>query len=168
MKDISNRFADGEEPKGKPEPGPDRLARLQAETPDADDPARESPWRRWLVWLSGRADVFAVLAAGAAAALVLWPQFHPVPVQLPAIAETGDEVATLTVHPLAEDGVAASPDWYALFNAYQLETGLRDISIRCNYGLPADARVDRYIHARLDAGSTIRVFLADPGTCPKF
>ena len=44
---------------------------------------------------------------------------------------------------------------------------VRDISIRCNYGLPSDARTDRYIHARLDAGSTIRIFLADPGVCPK-
>ena len=166
MKDISNRFADGEnEPERKPRPDP--LARLQVETPDAEQVARESPLRRWLVWLSGRADLLAVVAAAGAAALVLWPQFHPAPVQLPAVAQTGEEVATLTVHPLAENGGATSPDWYTLFNAYQLETGLRDISIRCHYGLPVDARVDRYIHARLDAGSTIRVFLADPGTCPK-
>lgn len=168
MKDISNRFADGEnEAERKPAARPDPLARLQEDTPDAEQVARESPLRRWLVYLSGRADLLAVIAAAGAAALVLWPHFHPQVVQLPAIARTGDEVATLTVHPLAENGVAVSPDWYALFNAYQLETSLRDISIRCNYGLPVDARVDRYIHARLDAGSTVRVFLADPGTCPK-
>jgi len=164
MKDISNRFTD-ELPERRPEARPDRLARLQAEAPDAE--AVESAWRRGLVWLGGRAEVFAVLAAAGACALVLWPQFHPAPEPLPVVAETGDDFATLTVRPLAENGVATSPDWYTLFNAYQLETSLRDISIRCNYGLPADARVDRYIHARLDAGSTIRVFLADPGTCPK-
>jgi len=168
MKDISNRFADGDEPERRPRRRADQLVRLQAETPDVDDVAQERAWRSWLVWLSGRADVLAVIAAAAAAALVVWPQFRPEPVPVPVIAETGDDFATLTVRPLAENGVATSPDWYTLFNAYQLETSLRDISIRCNYGLPDDARVDRYIHTRLDAGSTVRVFLADPGTCPKF
>ena len=166
MKDISNRFADGEEQERKPEARADRLARLHAEVPESDV-AQDAAWRRWLAWLSGRADVLAVLAAAAAAALVLWPQFYPAPAPQPAIAQTGDDFATLTVRPLAENGTATSPDWYTLFNAYQLETSLRDISIRCNYGLPADARVDRYVHARLDSGSTVRVFLSDPGTCPR-
>jgi hypothetical protein len=168
MKDISNRFADSEhEPERKLEARSDPLARLQDEVPEPEEVERQSALRRWLVYLSGRADLLATIAAAGASALVLWPHFHPQAVHLPAIAETGDEMATLTVHPLAENGVATSPDWYTLFNAYQLETSLRDISIRCNYGLPVDARVDRYIHARLDVGSTIRVFLADPGTCPK-
>jgi hypothetical protein len=177
MKDLSNRFAD-ENGAVKPgagndagksvapiAPHPDPLARLGIDTPDAETIARESPLRLWLAWLAGRADLLTVLAAAAAVALVLWPRAAPVP--LPAVAHTGDEVATLTVRPLSENGAATNPDWYTLFNAYQLETGLRDISIRCNYGLPSDARTDRYIHARLDAGSTIRIFLADPGTCPK-
>lgn len=168
MKDITGRFADGDDaPEAKPVTPTGALARLQEEAPDAEAPESESALRRRLVHLRGRADVLALAAAAGAVALVLWPHFHPEPVQVPAVAESGDEVANLTVHPLSEDGVATAPDWYSLFNAYQLETGLRDISIRCYYGLPVDARVDRYLHARLDVGSTIRVFLADPGTCPK-
>jgi len=168
MKDIRDRFADNEnDPERKPASQPNALVRLQEGVPDAEQIARESALRRWLVYLSGRADLLAATAAAGAAALILWPHFHRQAVQLPVIATTGEEVATLTVRPLSENGVATSPDWYALFNAYQLETSLRDISIRCNYGLPVDARVDRYIHVRLDAGSTVRVFLADPGTCPK-
>jgi hypothetical protein len=173
MKDLSDRFAQGDEARkagAQPDPmaaaRPDPMARLQQPAPDGqgDD---ERPLRRWLAALSGRADLLAAGSAAFAAALALWPLLHPVTVHLPAIANTGDEVATLTVRPLSEGGVAAPPDWAGLFNAYQLETSLRDISIRCNYGLPVDARIDRYLHARLTAGTAIRVFLADPGTCPK-
>ncbi len=165
MKDLSDRFAQGEDGR-KAEARPDPLARLQQPAPDDRDES-ETPLRRWLAALRGRADLLAAACAALAATLVLWPLLHPVVVQLPTIADTGDEVATLTVRPLSEGGVAAPPDWAGLFNAYQLETSLRDISIRCNYGLPVDARVDRYLHARLMAGTAIRVFLADPGACPR-
>jgi hypothetical protein len=181
MKDLSDRFAQGDDAAkaaarpdpmaaARPDPmaaaRPDPLTRLQQAAPD-DQTANERPVRHWFAALSGRADLLAAAGAALAAALVLWPLLHPAVVHLPAIADTGDEVATLTVRPLVENGVAAPPDWAGLFNAYQLETALRDISIRCNYALPADARVDRYLHARLTAGTAIHVFLADPGTCPK-
>ncbi|HEY4942741.1 MAG TPA: hypothetical protein VII56_15035 [Rhizomicrobium sp.] len=166
MKDLSDRFAQGESER-KAEAPADPLARLQQPSPDGQD-GQESPLRRWLEGLRGRADLLAAASAMLAAALVLWPLLRPTEAPLPAIAETGDEVATLTVRPLSDGGVAMAPDWYGLFNAYQLETSLRDISIRCNYGLDSDARVDRYLHARLMAGTPVRVFLADPGKCPKF
>ncbi|HXC54342.1 MAG TPA: hypothetical protein VNU97_03530 [Rhizomicrobium sp.] len=165
MKDLSDRFAKNEG-ENRPAARPDALARLHQPSPD--DGAPEAPSvRRWFGTLSGRSDLAAALCAALAAALVLWPLAHPPALALPAIAESGGEVATLTVQPLSENGVATAPDWYGLFNAYQLETSLRDISIRCNYGLPVDARVDRYLHARLPAGTAIQVFLADPGKCPK-
>ena len=100
-------------------------------------------------------------------ALIAWPHLQPADIRLPAVSETGEEVATVKVRPLWDNDTAAPPDWYGLFNAYQLETTLRDISIRCNYGLPMDARVDRYLHARLETNTEIRIFLADPGTCPR-
>jgi len=165
MKDLSDRFAQGEEGR-KADAPPDPLARLWQPAP-GDGDARETPPRRWFAALRGRADLLAAVCAALAAVLVLWPLAHPAVVQLPPIADTGDEVATLTVRPLSQKGIAAAPDWAGLFNAYQLETSLRDISIRCNYALPVDARVDRYVHARLMSGTAIRVFLADPGTCPK-
>jgi hypothetical protein len=165
MKDLSDRFAQGDSA-GKAGARPDPLARLQQPAP-GDHDGGDKPARRGLADLYGRTDFLAAISAAFAAALVVWPLLHPVAVHLPAVADTGDEVATLTVRPLSEGGVAAPPDWAGLFNAYQLETSLRDISIRCNYGLPVDARVDRYLHARLTAGTAIRVFLADPGTCPK-
>jgi hypothetical protein len=165
MKDLSDRFAQGEAtPAGEARADP--LARLQRPSPDDPD-GNEKPLQRWRAGLRGRAELLTAICAALAAVLVLWPLLHPVTVQLPPIADTGDEVATLAVRPLSQNGVAAPPDWAGLFNAYQLETSLRDISIRCNYGLSSDARVDRYLHARLMAGTAIRVFLADPGTCPK-
>ena len=153
MKDLSDRFAqegDAAKAEARPDPmaaaRPDPMARLQQAAPDGKED-NERPVRRWLAALRGRTDLLAAGSAALAAALVLWPLLHPVSVHLPAIADTGDEVATLTVRPLSENGVATPPDWAGLFNAYQLETALRDISIRCNYALPADARVDRYLHA---------------------
>ncbi len=165
MKDLSGRFAEAGETQAK-EARPDPLARLQHDEPDHPETAEPSS-PSWLGIILARADLLAVICVALAAALVLWPMLHPAVVQLPAIAQTGDEVATLTVRPMTADGVSTAPDWSGLFNAYQLETALRDISIRCNYGLPVDARVDRYLHAKPTVGSEIKIFLADPGTCPK-
>lgn len=165
MKDLSDRFAKAEDKRGA-EARPDPLARLHQPSPDEREP-EESPLRRWFDALRGRGDLLAATCAGLAAALVLWPLAYPPLVSLPAVAETGDEVAVLTVRPLSDNGVTAAPDWGGLFNAYQIETSLRDISIRCAYGLPVDAKVDRYLHARLTTGTAIKIFLADPGKCPK-
>ena len=165
MKDLSDRFAHSEEPQAV-DARPDPLARLQRDAPEGVEPP-ESATRRLLLALRGRGDMLAAACAVLAGALVVWPLLHPVTVALPPIAESGDEVATLTVRPLSDGTVAAPPDWAGLFNAYQLETSLRDISIRCNYGLPVDARIDGYLHARLTVGTDVRVFLADPGVCPK-
>ncbi|HEX4302585.1 MAG TPA: hypothetical protein VHZ78_07315 [Rhizomicrobium sp.] len=165
MKDLSGRFAEAGETQ-KSDARPDPLSRLQQTEPDHPE-AVEPASPTWLAIVLGRADLLAVVCVALAAALVLWPLLYPTVVQLPAIAQTGDEVATLTVHPMTANGVSAAPDWSSLFNAYQLETALRDISIRCNYGLPVDARIDRYLHAKLTVGSEIKIFLADPGVCPK-
>ena len=169
MKDLGNRFGgDDSEPRIEARaPAIDPLDRLHQPAPADDAPPEPGALRLWLERLARRADVFAALAAAAAMALVLWPALRAAPAPLPAAAQTGDEVASLTVRPLFDNGVATAPDWVGLFNAYQLETGLRDISIRCNYGLAVDARTDRYLHARLEPGTRIKVFLADPGTCPK-
>ncbi len=162
MKDLSGRFAD-EEARPRTETRHDPLARLEAPSPP--DPEEDgSAFRRLRGALRGRADLVAAGFAALAALLVLWPLLDPAPVPLPAVADTGDEVAILTVRPLSG---GAAPDWFGLFKAYQLETMLRDISIRCTYGLPVDARVDRYLHAPLGVGTTIKVFLADPGKCPR-
>lgn len=162
MKDLSGRFADEE---GQPpaEARSDPLLRLQQPPPD-EAPDGRDPLRRMRDAVRGRTGVLTALPAALAAALLLWPLLAPPVVPLPPVAETGDEVALLTVRPLAN---VPALDWYGLFNAYQLETSLRDISIRCNYSLPVDARVDRYLHAPLADGTTIRIFLADPGTCPR-
>jgi hypothetical protein len=165
MKDLSDRFAQGEDAP-KAEARPDPMARLLHEPPE-EPVVERAPTPGWLVRLRERADLIAAVCAVLAAGLMLWPLFHPVAVVLPTIAQTGDEMAVVTVHAMTEGGVAKAPDWAGLFNAYQLETSLRDISIRCTYGLPVDARVDRYLHAPLPAGTQIRVFLADPGMCPK-
>ncbi len=162
MKDLGGRFAEDDAAR-KAEARPEPLARLEAPLP-AEPVEEGNSLRRLWEALSGRADLLAAASAALAAALLLWPLANPHPVSLPAVADTGDEVAALTVRPLS-GGVTA--DWYGLFNAYQLETTLRDISIRCNYGLPPDARIDRYLHAPLGAGTTIRIFLADPGRCPR-
>jgi hypothetical protein len=160
MKDLGDRFGQGESAP-RIEARADPLARLHAhETSEALKPPATSR----LQALMGRSDILALASAVLAGGLVLWPVFQPKAVTLPSIVQTGEDVATLTVKPLANSGV---PDWYGLFNAYQLETALRDISIRCAYDLPVDARVDRYLHARLVAGSQVRIFLADPGTCPR-
>ena len=163
MKDLSDRFA-ASEGEHAVIAAPDPLMRLQPPEPDGPD---RGSLRHWLDVLRGRADFLTAICVALAALAVLWPLLHPATVQLPAVADTGDEVATLTVRPLTDSGIAAAPDWSGLFNAYSLETSLRDISIRCNYGLAVDARVDRYLHARLTTGTAIRVFLADPGKCPK-
>ncbi len=161
MKDLSGRFAD-DDTKRQADARSDPLARLEAPTPD--DPGGDGGGlRRLLAELRGRADLFAAGCAALAAVLVLWPFLYPAPLPLPAVADTGDEVAVLTVRPLPQGG---TPDWFGLFKIYQLETTLRDISIRCHYGLPIDARVDRYLHAPLGSGTVVRVFLADPGKCP--
>jgi len=165
MKDLSDRFTQGDDAP-KIEARPDPMARLLHEPPDAPV-VPEKPSPNWLATLRARADLLAAVCAALAAVVVLWPLLHPVTVTLPTIAQTGDEMAVVTVHPMTQGGVATAPDWAELFNAYQLETSLRDISIRCTYGLPVDARVDRYLHARLTAGTQIRVFFADPGICPK-
>ena len=168
-KDLSGRFGLGEDeerPQAKASTA-DPLARLNEPEPGEGE-QRPSHLRRWFDTLRKRADLMAVAFALLAAALVAWPALHPRVVLLPKVTETNTEIATLTVQPLAEGSVTTTPDWDGLFNAYQLETALRDISIRCNYALPPDARVDRYLHARLMAGQQIRVFLADPGTCPRF
>ncbi|MEJ1967464.1 MAG: hypothetical protein WDN03_02320 [Rhizomicrobium sp.] len=164
MKDLSHRFGDDESARKPPAPRPDPLARLHQPAPD-EAPPEPGVLRLRLERLSRRADVLAALFALAAIAAIAWPRSAPAPP--PDVAHAGDEVATLTVQPLSDNGTSAAPDWYALFNAYQLETALRDISIRCNYGLTPDARTDRYLHARLDPGTQIKIFLADPGTCPK-
>lgn len=165
MKDLSDRFAQDDAKPQAEAPRVDPLARLHEAAPQA--PVERTAPSPWLAALRGRADIVAASCAVLAVALALWPLLYPAQVHLPAVADTGDEVATLTVRPLTTDGVAAAPDWYGLFNAYQLETSLRDISIRCAYGLPSDARVDRYLHAKLAVGTEIRIFLADPETCPK-
>ena len=165
MKDLSGRFALSEGER-KAEASPNLLARLQQSALDDQDVQGNARGRR-LDALRGRADLLAAASALLVVALVLWPLLHKAVVSLPPIAQTGDEVAVLTVQPLMDGGIATAPDWNGLFNAYQLETSLRDISIRCNYGLETDARVDRYLHARLTAGTQVRVFLADPGKCPK-
>ena len=162
MTDLGNRFADGARAPAPPA-RQDDLDRLRQPLPA---PEREAGGG-WMNALKGRTDIIAASCAIAAACLVVWPHVHPASVRVPVIAETGDDVATLKVQSLWDTGAAVPPDWYGLFDAYQLETALRDISIRCNYGLPVDARVDRYLHARLETGSEVRIFLADPGTCPK-
>jgi hypothetical protein len=161
MTDLSNRFAKGDD-KQAPRARADDLDRLSQTSP-----ARAADANGWIAYLKRRTDLVAAVCAFAAAGLVIWPQLHPSVVHLPPVAETGEDMATVKVHPLWDNGVAAMPDWYGLFDAYQLETSLRDISIRCNYGLPTDGRVDRYLHARLEPDATIHIFLADPGTCPK-
>lgn len=166
MKDLADRFAQGRSEQNA-QSAPDTLKRLQQVSAGDPHGSGGSP-RAWPAALRGRVDLLAAASAALAAVLVLLPLSHTDVVPLPPIAETGDEVATITVRPLADGGVMAPPDWYGLFNAYQLETSLRDISIRCNYGLDSDARVDRYLHARLMAGTQVHVFLADPGKCPKF
>ncbi len=163
MTDLGNRFADGERAPAPPSRS-DGLDRLRQPLPTQEPGGGAG---QWMAFLKGRADLLAVACAMAVAGLVVWPHVHPAAVRLPPIAETGGDVATLKVQPLWDNGIANPPDWYGLFNAYQLETSLRDISIRCNYGLPMDARVDRYLHARLETGTELRIFLADPGTCPK-
>lgn len=175
-KDLTGRFGedgddDDDTPSAPPtrlaDARPDPLARLEAPAPDEHEPPEESTWRKALDALRGRADLLAAACALLAAALVLWPQLRPTVVALPAVAERNTEIATLKVQPLVVNGVAAPPDWDGLFTAYQLETALRDISIRCNYGLPVDARTDSYLHARIALGTEINVFLADPGECPR-
>ncbi len=161
MTDLGNRFADGGGAAPSPAPRPDGIDRLRQPSP----PPRAAG--RWIGLVRGRADLVAAVCALAVAGLAVWPHVHPAAIRLPPIADTGDNIATIKVHPLWDNGVAAPPDWYGLFNAYQLETSLRDISIRCNFALPTDARVDLYLHARLETGTEIRIFLADPGTCPK-
>ena len=129
--------------------------------------ARDDVWHRLISSLRGRADLLAALCAVLAAALVAWPLLDRPSLHLPEVAETGDEVAALTVRPMMEDGIAKLPDWAGLFDAYHFETTLRDVSIRCNFGLPIDARIDRYLHAPLSEGTTIHVFLVNPGKCPR-
>ncbi len=164
MTDLGNRFSDGGQAPPRP-PRSDGLVRLRGAAPDhASGDGAEGGW---FGFLKGRADLLAACCAIAVAGLIAWPHLHPADVHLPPVSETGEEVATIKVRPLWDNGTAIPPDWYGLFNAYQLETSLRDISIRCNYGLPVDARVDRYLHARLETGTQIRIFLADLGTCPK-
>ena len=163
MTDLGDRFADEEGERRTALVG-DPLARLQA--PTAAD-SRDDFWHRLISSLRGRADLLAALCAVLAAALVAWPLLDRPSLHLPEVAETGDEVATLTVRPMMEDGVARLPDWAGLFDAYHFETTLRDVSIRCNFGLPIDARIDRYLHAPLSEGSTIHVFLVNPGKCPR-
>jgi hypothetical protein len=163
MSDLGDRFAD-DAPKAALVQS-DPLVRLQDAV--ASDAPGDRPARRMLAALRGRTDLLAAVSAVLAAALLAWPLLFPPVVHLPEVAETGDEMATLTLQPLLTNGVAGVPDWSGLFDAYHLETRLRDISIRCTYGLPSDARVDHYLHAPLSAGSTLRVFLADPGTCPR-
>ena len=164
MTDLGNRFASGEGASA-PRTRPDDLDRLRQPAPDHEPGVHAAG--RWIDFLKNRTDLLVVACAFAVAAFVAWPQIHPADIRIPPIAETGEEVATIKVHPLWDNGSAVPPDWYGLFNTYQLETSLRDISIRCNYSLPADARVDRYLHARLETGTEVRIFLADPGICPK-
>lgn len=171
-KDLTGRFGeddDGDDvaPQHHADARPDPLARLKAPAPEEHEPPEESPWRKAFDAMRGRADLLAATCALLAAVLVLWPALRPPVVLLPAVAERNTEIATLTVQPFTVNGVAAPPDWDGLFTAYQLETALRDISIRCNYGLPVDARTDRYLHARIALGTEIRIFLADPGECPR-
>lgn len=160
MKDLGDRFGQGESAP-RIEARADPLARLHAHEPSEN---MKPPATSRLQALFERSDILALASAVLAAGLVLWPVVEPKTVALPSIVQTGEDVATLTVKPLADAGV---PDWYSLFNDYQLETALRDISIRCAYDLPVDARVDRYLHARLVTGTQVRIFLADPGTCPR-
>ena len=163
MTDLGGRFAD-EEGERKTALSHDPLARLQA---PASADARDDFWHRLISALRGRADLLALLCAVLAAGLLSWPLLDRPVLHLPEVAETGDEVAALTVHPMMQDGVATLPDWAGLFDAYHFETTLRDVSIRCNFGLPIDARVDRYLHAPLSEGTTIHVFLVNPGKCPQ-
>lgn len=167
MKDLSDRFSAEAAPLPQALRA-DPLARLQA--PVAEGPEQED--QAWslsslISRLRDRADVLAGASMLLAAGIVLWPHVFPDRLHIPPVAETTTEVATLTVRPLLADAVWAPPDWYGLFNVYQLETTLRDISIRCNYGLPSDGRVDHYLHARLQPDSKVRIYLADPGRCPK-
>lgn len=163
MTDLSNRFGDGDGEKEARARTAD-LDRLRQPSPEPGPGANTTA--RWSGYLKRSSALCAVAFSIAAAGFAIWPLLHPPVVSLPPIAQTGEDVATVTVQPLWDNGVAAAPDWYGLFNAYQLETSLRDISIRCNYALPMDARVDRYLHARLDIGTAIHIYLADPGTCP--
>ena len=50
--------------------------------------------------LRGRPDLLAVVCAVLAALLVVWPLLHPPVLVLPEVADTGDEIATLTVRPM--------------------------------------------------------------------
>ena len=164
MTDLGNRFSDDE---GERRGGKllDPLARLRVPADqDAQADSRPSPVSR----LRGRADLVAGICATLAVFLLAWPLLDRPTLNLPEVTDTGDEVATLTVRPLMENGAASVPDWAGLFDAYHIETTLRDASIRCNFGLPVDARVDRYLHAPLGDGTTIRVFLINPGKCPRF
>ena len=161
MKDLSDRFA-GADAVEREQEHADPLTRLQLQAPDG---AHGRP--AWLAAMRGRVDLLTGACAAFAMAIVAWPHVFPPPLRIPPVVETTSEVAALTVQPLLADGVWTAPDWYGLFNAYQLETTLRDISIRCNYGLPPDARVEHYLHARLQSAVKIQIYLADPGKCPR-
>ena len=68
--------------------------------------------------------------------------------------------AHYTVRPMMIGNEFRTPNWTELFEAYQLEPELREITIRKNVGATVD--VSRVRHQRLVDGQQVEIYLSNP------
>ena len=102
-------------------------------------------------------------AAFVAVGLLYWSAIFPNSADVPPVAEIQSAPAELQVQRMRIGGVWREPTWEELFKAYQLETSLRDISIRRTYQLSPDTDLNGRLTQTLQVGSTVDVYLSDPG-----
>jgi hypothetical protein len=143
----------------KPSPGSKGPAasRLEGGSPDATPPPRGPRADALLTpWPLLCTTMVAVL-------LLFWRVIFPLNPDIPLSSVVHAEPAVLKIQKMRLGTEFRTPNWEELFNAYQLETSLRDVSIRKFYNLDDGTNIRGYLKHGLTEGATVKIYLLDPG-----